>query len=359
MTRPIENTLYISLVRWLHPGWNLVQAGILVYGLAVTGYLLARLTVGERWNWIAYANNFIPWWALGNTILGGIALISGRRWLLIACQLPGIIAFLALYGELLLPRNTPAEATARAPITVAIYNILSSTSDPARVKAVITSLDADVIGLVEVGPAHTQFLATELADQYPYQALHPSSPFHGVGLLSRYPIVQENIFLPFVDSMSYLHTVLNIGGQHVTVYVVHPARPSDVISPFTYDDERRDAEITILCDDYLAYETGPLIVLGDFNMSDQSNAYRQVDDLLDDAFRQVGQGMGFTFPDALSWSVPHLPLLVRIDYVWHNDDFRARDAFVAEDSGTSDHRPVVARLELSTEGLRAHSLSGH
>jgi vancomycin resistance protein VanJ len=358
MTRPIEDTLYTLLARMLRPGWNLIQAGILVYGLAVTGYLLARLTVGERWSWIAYANNFIPWWALGNTILVGIALISGRRWLLIACQLPGIITFLLLYGELLLPRNTPAEATARAPITVATYNILSSTSDPARIKDVIMTLNADVIGLVELGPDHTQFFTAELAEQYPYQTLHPRSPFHGVGLLSRYPILREDIILPFVDSMSDLRTVLDIDGQHVTVYVVHPARPSEAISPFTYNDDRRDAEITILCDDYLAYETGPLIVLGDFNMSDQSNAYRRVDDLLDDAFREAGRGMGFTFPDALSWSVPHLPLLVRIDYVWHNDDFTAHDAFVAKDSGTSDHRPMVAQLELNTEKLQANILSG-
>jgi vancomycin resistance protein VanJ len=344
MSEPIKNVLYLSPGRWLHAGWNLAQAGILLYGLAVTGFLLARMTVGERWNWVAYANNFVPWLALGNAILIGIALISGRRWLLIACQVPGLIAFLILYGELLLPRNTPAEATTHAPITVATYNILSPTSDPARIKEVMMRLDADVIGVVEVGPVHTQVLAAELADRYPYQAMYPSLSVHGVGLLSRYPILQKNVILPFVDSMFFLRAVLDVNGQPVTVYVVHPARPGGLISPFTYDDTRRDAEIAILCDDYLAYETGPLIVLGDFNMTDQSDSYRHVDALLDDAFRAAGRGMGFTFPDAWRPSLRLVPRLVRIDYVWYSADFRAYDAFVTKDSGTSDHYPVVARL---------------
>lgn len=360
MTQPIQNTARVTFGRSLKASWNLAQAGILLYGVAITGFLLARLIVGERWNWVAFANNLIPWWALGNTILAGVALISRRRWLLIVCQVPGIIAFWLLYGELLLPRHPPAETTTQPPMTVAIYNILSDTSDPVRIKDAITSLDADIIGLVEVGAVHAQLFSAELAERYPYQSLHPKkNPFNGVGLLGIYPILQEEVIYPFAGSMAHLRVVLDIDGVFVTVYVAHPARPRGLTSPLAYNTDRRDADITVLCDNYLSQETGPLIVLGDFNMSDQSDVYRRVDVLLDDAFRAVGWGMGFTFPNYWRSSFRLIPRLLRIDYVWLNDDFRAYEAFVAQDSGTSDHYPVVARIGLNTEGLQANTLGGY
>jgi vancomycin resistance protein VanJ len=328
--------------------WKLALAASLLYGSAITGYLLARIAVGERWNWIAYANNFIPWWALGNTILIVIALFSERRGLLIACQLPGIIAFLVLYGRLLLPRHTPAQATAGPPVTFATYNILSVASDPSRIQAAITALDAGVIGLVEVGPVHAQVFAASLAEAYPYQVMVPGLPVSGVGLLSRCPIVHHEMFQPRPDSMFYLRAVIDLDGVPVTVYVVHPPPPRNVISPFTYDDDERTAEIKLLHDDYLAHETGPLIVLGDFNMTDQSDSYRQMDDLLHDTFREAGRGMGFTFPASIHASIRLLPPLLRIDYVWHSDHFGGYNAYVAQDGGTSDHQPVVARLVLHT-----------
>ncbi|RPI95550.1 MAG: hypothetical protein EHM39_11715, partial [Chloroflexi bacterium] len=78
MTEQANNTLPPPLIRWLRAAGHLIQAAILCYGLAITAYLLARLAVGERWNWIAFANNFIPWWALGNVVVSGIALFARR-----------------------------------------------------------------------------------------------------------------------------------------------------------------------------------------------------------------------------------------------------------------------------------------
>jgi vancomycin resistance protein VanJ len=325
--------------------WTLVLAASLLYGLAITGYLLARIVVGERWNWVALANNFVPWWALGNAILIVIVLFSRERWLLVACQLPGIVAFIILYGDLLLPQDHPVEASSGTPLTAATYNILSSASDPQRVRAEITALDADIVGLEELGPVHAQVFAADLAQTYPHQAMYPDPQVAGIGLLSRYPIIQEEMFQPRADSMYALRAVVDIDGVPVTVYVVHPQPPLHT-SPFAYNDDTRDAEIAILINDHLAHESGPLIVLGDFNMTDQSDAYRQMDDRLHDAFREAGRGMGFTYPASIHSPIRSLPPMLRIDYVWHSDQFRVRTVSVAGDSGTSDHHPVVARLVL-------------
>jgi vancomycin resistance protein VanJ len=326
--------------------WKLVLAASLVYGLVVSGYLLARVVVGERWNWIAFANNFVPWWALGNAVLIVIVLFSRERWLLVACQLPGIVAFVILYGALLLPPDRPAEATNGTPLTAATYNILSITSDPQRVRDQITALDADIIGLEEVGPDHAQIFAADLAQAYPYQAMYPNPQVAGIGLLSRYPIIEEKMFRPLPDSMYHLRAVVEIDGVAVTVYVAHPRPPQQAMSPLIYDDNARNAEIAALIHDYLAHESGPLIVLGDFNMTDQSDAYRQMDGVLTDSFREAGRGMGFTFPASIRSTIRLFPPLLRIDYIWHNDQLSVRAISVAGDSGTSDHYPVVARLVL-------------
>lgn len=335
--------------RLRYAAWNLILAFILLYGLGVTGYWAARLIVGEHWGWIAFANNFVPWWALGGLIAGGIAAFSRWRWRLIALQGPGLIAFLVAYGPLLLPHSPAAVASGTPLLTVATYNIIASTSDPQRVLEVTAGLEADVIGLQEVGPVHAALLEQTLIDEYPYQVLYPKLPVHGVGLLSRYPILSQELIPPFPDSMLYLRATLDVNGESITVYVVHPPPPRQFISPLTYDDSRRDAEIAILKDDYLAHETGPVIVLGDFNMTDQSDAYRLMDDGFDDAFRTAGWGLGFTFPDKIRASIRIIPRLIRIDYIWYNACFAASGVEVGSDGGTSDHRPVVAQIVLKSQ----------
>jgi vancomycin resistance protein VanJ len=327
--------------------WLLIQAGILLYGLGAMGYLLARFAVGERWPWVALANNFVPWWALGGLVAAGVGLLARRRWLLVTVQVPILIAFLVWYGPLLLPKDSVAQAGNGTHLTVATFNTLSFYSDPEQVRDVIADLDADVIGLQEVGPEHTALFERDLADQYPYQALYPELPVSGVALLSRYPILEEEVFRPLKwQSMMHLRAVLDVDGTRVTFYVAHPSPPYHVASPLHYDSWRRDTEIDILRQDYLVHERGPLLVVGDFNMTDQSNPYRDMDALLDDTFREVGWGLGFTFPDPSRFNLSVTPLLIRIDYVWHDEHFTALDVSVGESSGGSDHRPVVAELVL-------------
>jgi endonuclease/exonuclease/phosphatase (EEP) superfamily protein YafD len=40
--------------------------------------------------------------------------------------------------------------------------------------------------------------------------------------------------------------------------------------------------------------------------------------------------------------------VVRIDHIFHSEDWRAEAAWVGEWDGSSDHLPVVARLRLLT-----------
>ncbi|MBU0702401.1 MAG: endonuclease/exonuclease/phosphatase family protein, partial [Chloroflexi bacterium] len=93
----------------------------------------------------------------------------------------------------------------------------------------------------------------------------------------------------------------------------------------------------------------PLILLGDLNSTPTHEVYRTLSARFIDAFREAGWGLGHTFPTTGGrlGPIPHPDRLVRIDYIFHSDDWRAETAWVGEWDGQSDHQPVVARLRLS------------
>jgi endonuclease/exonuclease/phosphatase (EEP) superfamily protein YafD len=323
--------------------WGCAQTFVALYGFAASMYLLARITIGETSSIVAYFNNALPWMAVLALVLAIVALLSRWRGLLISLQLPVIFAALLIYNPVLLPTDPPAAGTGPQ-IRVASYNILSGQSDADEIAQVIADIDADVIALHELGPEHTGVIEQQLATLYPYSALHPTEPEHrGVGLFSRYPIEEESAFTIGENSFVYLRAVLDVNGTPVTVFAAHPVPAKNRTNPLTYDDTDNTAELQTLRSMYLAETTGPLLMLCDCNITDQSDAYRALRDMLHDSFWEVGQGLGFTFQSRLPF-----PFL-RLDYVWHNDAFKTLDFTVWDDAGTSDHRPVIAQLELVGE----------
>lgn len=214
----------------------------------------------------------------------------------------------------------------------------------------IDTLGADIVALQEVSSDQAAQFDAHLAAAYPHHILNTETEGRGLGLLSRYPIVEQEWFQPLPQSDPHLRAVIDVNGTPITVYVAHPHSPRGLFSPLQYDTSQRDAELADVRE-RVAAEAGPVIVMCDCNMSDQSDAYRAFDRLMDDAFRQAGRGMGFTFRFRR-----FLPSMVRIDYVWHSDHFVATDARAWEDAGASDHHAVVARLWL--KGDRAASPAG-
>ncbi len=109
-------------------------------------------------------------------------------------------------------------------------------------------------------------------------------------------------------------------------------------------------------------DTGPILIAGDFNMSDQSSDYQRIAKDYKDAYHERGWGLGFTFPDfayasALPANLPLMSLLIRpiarLDYVFHNADLQVLSARVIANSGGSDHRPVLTEFSLKSPQISA------
>jgi endonuclease/exonuclease/phosphatase family metal-dependent hydrolase len=91
---------------------------------------------------------------------------------------------------------------------------------------------------------------------------------------------------------------------------------------------------------WVASYKGPKIVVGDFNMPEDSGIYRDTWTFLQNAFSSTGFGFGFTkITRQHGWVYG-----TRIDHVLYNAPWRCVRVWVGPDIG-SDHVPVLADFE--------------
>jgi endonuclease/exonuclease/phosphatase (EEP) superfamily protein YafD len=346
--------------------WRMAWVCAGLYGVGASLHIVLRWIIPDSPTLIAFINTFAHLLWMPALVLFPIAVMS-RRWQWVIVLFLPMVLFIAHYGEAFVPRN-PVMASPTVPmIDLLTYNLLGNNRTPQRIPDVITTVDADIVALQEVSVTFGEQIAT--LEQYPYQAIH-SAADHGDDLkrretmgqavLSRYPIIEDDYwvydFLPI--PLAHQRVVVDIDGAQVVVYNVHPTHPGMTGASF-FSTEFRRREVQDLLD-RVTSETLPVIMLGDFNLSDLNVEYDQITAVLTDSYREVGQGMGFTFPDlgevnardSISFAPNFvsdfqiIPLMLRLDYVFHSADFKAVSAHVHHTSGGSDHRPLWVRLAI-------------
>jgi endonuclease/exonuclease/phosphatase (EEP) superfamily protein YafD len=326
------------------------------YGLNLTLLLILRLLVGEQWTVIALVNSFLHLMLMPPLILLPICLLL-RRWRLALTLAPAVLVFLLSYGVLFLPRTVRAIPDTVS-FSVLTYNLHIEKHVFEPMINLIREADADVVAFQELSRLASERFAVELSDLYPYRAFHLSnrSSSWGQGILSRYPIVSDEYWH---INLGHQRVEVLVQNRRVTLYNTHPAHLFRLTDETGIDTQSRDVEINTLLD-RATQDDGALIILGDFNMSDQSEDYQRLTALYTDVYREVGWGMGFTFPDfsqpqsrptALRDRNLSIQPFVRLDYIFHNEGVQALEALVWPTSGGSDHRPVYARLALLTPQL--------
>ncbi|HEX2905726.1 MAG TPA: endonuclease/exonuclease/phosphatase family protein [Phototrophicaceae bacterium] len=216
-----------------------------------------------------------------------------------------------------------------------------------------------MILLQEITPEYARETLAHLTEVYPYHSGYPETRHWAASMvLSRYPIVsQAELDAPGAETPTLMRLVLDVDGQKIAVYnlqLAWPVRSRPRLLPVEnyylkvilgYDDRLRNCQIDYLLNQFQD-EPYPFIAAGDFNTSAASPTYRQLANHLHDSFREVGRGWGGSWPVSTARGLPSfLPPLLRLDYIWHSDHFRAIQAQVGQPVG-SDHRPLLAVLEL-------------
>lgn len=273
-----------------------------------------------------------------------------------------IVLALATFGALLAgcTHPTTAATAAAAPLRVMTYNIRSGNGNLAGTAAAIRAQAPDVVALQEVDvhwAPRSDFAddATALARQLGMQVRFApiyiipdssrSTPREfGVALLTRFPITAFSN-----DTLTRLSTQVEnpvpapAPGLLDATIDVH-GTPVHVLN--THLDYRRDPTVRVQqVREMLAHvdTTVPTIVFGDMNASPSAQELQPLLARLHDAWI-AGSGAGDTYPA----DAP----MERIDYVLVSPQFHVRSATVPV-TEASDHRPVVAELELAPSTVPA------
>lgn len=322
------------------------QSGVILLGgyIALTLlYLSLRVFVGERWQIVAQANMIAHVLVIPAPLLL-MGCIIWRRWRMSALLLLPTVACAILYGVFFTPRtvNVPTNAI---PFTLLTFNTRFDRTSLEPHADIIREADADVVLVQELSFYGAQFFGQVLLDHYPYQVFYPSS-IHagGVGIMSRYPIVDSAYW---GTTRWQQRVLLDIDGRQVAIYNVHTHHPfregGDGLTL-----RRGDVQEII---NRATQETVPVILAGDFNITDAADEYGWLTAHFTDAYRAVGQGFGFTFPAVgTTMRFFRVPFSVaRLDYVFTSPQIQATGAIVWPDAATSDHHPLRVELALLPE----------
>ncbi|MBZ0275702.1 MAG: endonuclease/exonuclease/phosphatase family protein [Anaerolineae bacterium] len=329
-----------------------VIAGI--YGVVVVVYLGLRLLFGDGFWWLALINTFAYLVFAPLLVLIPAAFLVRAR--LAALRLIPLAAIaLVWFGGYYWPKPV---TVSDAGLHILTLNVWGNNHHLEDIENWVRGSGADIVLLQEISPAYANDGLMNLLDVYPYQSAQPDpSRWGGNFTLSRYPILEEaEVDLHTPGTPAPLRLVLDVAGQRIAVYNLHLAFP--VGEPrFTmsansfylrvvlgFDDRIRNQQISELVE-YLKAEPYPFIVAGDFNTSDYSPTYRQLAGVMQDSFREVGTGLGGSWPVSTARGLPaFLPPLIRIDYIWHSADFQAVASWQDAPVG-SDHLPLHTLLE--------------
>lgn len=320
--------------------------------MVVGGWFGLHLLMGDRLWWLATVSVFAHFFfvPLPIFVLLGVLRPGRRFWV----PLLGVLCVFGWeYGACFLP-HPAALATGETELALLTFNIWGFSESDDTLLTVLDEVDPDVILLQELSPLMADLLLETLADSYPYHHLRPQEGYTGLGIFSRYPLrplESEHAMDNFV-----LGVALDLHGREVALYNVHLACSNlfyyaqaglDVGEQTRRSFAVRESQSDTLLAD-IAQPRMPAVVAGDFNTTDQSAVYTLLAGELRDAHREAGWGLGNTFPayGSVYRGVPLLPKMLRLDMVWHTEDFVALESVVLGPAGESDHRPVWARLVL-------------
>ena len=304
-----------------------------LFGICILLSFVIRFCSGDSFRFVRVTGYIMPWLLI--VLVPGLiaAWLSKRKCLALLLSIPSFFICISYSPHFL---NCSKVANAEGPyIKVMSYNIWNQNRTPAAAIELIRREKPDILLLQEVNSDHFQYLITHLNSLYGDTPLSSEYvPEMKQAVLSRYPMFP--IGADIEKGRAQKVRIETFFGP-ITVINVHI---------FNFPWQRRHRQLIELVKEDIAKIQGPIILGGDLNTNDQSEAYRITERYLENAHRESGCGLGFTFPSQDSgFRIGRiLSALIRIDHIFYSDHFYSRNSKTLNESGGSDHYPVVAEL---------------
>lgn len=345
---------------------NIFQRAILILadmlGFYISFLLIFWIIFGEQFFLLNIFVSLMPaiFYLIPIVLLIGLWLRSKHT---VAFVVLPIIAFLILYLPAFLPRTVQiVEGTT---VSLLTYNLRASNINTEALDTILTNADADIVSLQEVSFEIGDHVENQWIESYPYQirfTVEDENPdyadelfllvddvaqYSGRMILSRYPIEDDEVVLSSVGTTLYVRAEININGDLLTIYNVHLPPPLPAKSMFNTDVRHQGLMTTLE-----SIESEDVILMGDFNMTDQSADYNVISGQYSDVFYTAQSGLGTTWANGnnLSPILSFLPSFIRIDYMFVSESLHPQSAKVIH-SGVSDHYPLYAEVSIETSGF--------
>lgn len=218
------------------------------------------------------------------------------------------------------------------------FNTWYRNRDHTRWTDYVARMNPDVIVLQEI----TRLQAEQLRSRLPrhvHMYVDAAKP-HGAVILSRWPIASAATLELTPDGVRAAEVRVRWRDEEIAVIGVHLHWP---VGP---DASRmRNHELAALAS-HARQIDAPLLIAGDFNVTPWSTRLR--DFAGDSGLADCARGHNL----APTWPAQFPPLQIRIDHCFASPEWRVVDVNSGPYLG-SDHRPMVAELELKTGGSPA------
>jgi endonuclease/exonuclease/phosphatase (EEP) superfamily protein YafD len=335
--------------------WGRALTGLYLIGLMA--WLLMHQLVGDRLLYMTLVNAA----AVAFFIPLPFVLPIVWRWPNARVRLAwlvGLFAFLAFWGPLLAPGDGQP-LTQGDSLRLLTYNAQGGQGEWDLAVETIAAAEADIVALQELTPGLARQIESELGDQYPHRFLDPRLGSGGMGLISRIPFEVLQHGLPTQWNGHPILASFDWQGGSFTLLNVHtlssgPSAPGI----FRHSVQSRRQNFNYLEQQIPVWlEQGPLVIAGDFNITPLNEGYDQMTVQLRDTWREVGRGLGHTYPVpnrpnglvVLKYGIPVPQRLIRIDYVFVSDEWLLGSADVAEYHGGGDHLGLLVEMALPSD----------
>ena len=285
---------------------------------------------GSQWWVLDVVANFRLQYA---AVLAVAALVLAlARWRLAASlAAAGLVLNMAVIAPAFLPRSAPpAEA---ADLRVLSFNVFAANERYEAVTDYIRRVDADVVFLHEAyQPWEEAVAAAELG--YEVTPSRTEDLIFGTLVLAR-PGAEVRSFGFALEQPRAVEVRIAVGGTDFAVLGIHPVAPT---TPGRA--EQRDRQLAWAAD-WADQESGPVAVVGDFNATPWSSAYRRLREQgeLSDSWR--GFGVQPTYRTD-SWLVR-----IPIDNLLHSEQVTTTRRRLGPALG-SDHYPLLVDLAVGS-----------
>lgn len=270
-----------------------------------------------------------PYLMLGAPLAVLVFALS-RHWTLVSVAAVLTVAVLAVQLPWYVGSPDPDSGTTLRFISA---NLLLGEAEPAAL-AGLAAEHADILAVQELTAELAAALSPALAREFPYSALRPRERAAGVGLWSRYPIINSGSDESFSRGLIYARIRVPDTDVDTTVVSTHMPPPRSAFDSWRTDIVRLGPVLRELPVD------GPVVVGGDLNATPDVREFRH---LLRDGYRdgaaQAGAGLTRTHP-----SHAIIPPLLAVDHIITRDATVTSLRTVAV--AGSDHRALAASVVL-------------